>query len=153
MLLLTVTSIPASEFVSALRFCACISLFFTALSMSMLLLYLGACNALPKRWNYCPVHEDEPCPRAVRWTYPENLEPGKRHWFLVHVAETKLLDQHYVASISQYVGQSSRPCSAWPASPHCCRASHCSTLQVLTAQACALSLRILQAREARAARS
>ena len=103
-----VESIPAIEFVEALRFCGCISLFFTCLSMSMLLLYLGACNALPKRWNYCPVHEDEPCPRAVRWTYPDNLDPGHRHWFLVHVAETKLLDQHYVASISQYVG---RPCA------------------------------------------
>ena len=104
--------IPATEFIDALRFCGCISLFFTCLSMSMLLLYLGACNALPKRYNPCPVHEEEPCPRAVRWTYPDNLDPSQRHWFLVHVAETKLLDQHYVASISQYVGQRT------PTTPH-----------------------------------
>ena len=105
MVLLLVASLGVSELVTALRFCGCISMFFTCWSMAMLMLYLGACNALPGRCNYCPVQEDEPCPRAVRWMYPENLEPGKRHWFVIHVAETKLLDQHYVASISQYVGQ------------------------------------------------
>ena len=149
MLLLTMSMVPASEVVWALRFVACISLFFTAFSMSLLLISLGACNALPKRWNYCPVHEDEPCPRAVRWTYPENLEPGKRHWFLVHVAETKLLDQHYVASISQYVGQSSRSRNARRTRSHQPAVVQCRPpRRVLTVLCVSVTSQALEARAA-----
>ena len=99
---------PASaifrEMLLSLRFYGALSLVLTVVSMTFLLLYLGACNALPDRCNPCRLHHDEPCPRAVRWTYPEEIEEAHRHWFLVHVAQTRLIKDMYVSSISQYVG-------------------------------------------------
>ena len=100
----TPSTVVAGELVFALRFCGVLSLGVIGVSMGFLLMYLGACNALPPHLNLCPVHDTEPCPRAVRWTYPEEIQPHQRHWFLLHVAQTRLVKGMYVASISQYVG-------------------------------------------------
>ena len=123
---------------SVLRFCGIVTFVMVGVAMAMLLMFLGACNALPPTFNYFPVDELEPYPRAVRWTYPEvwsprdirrrlrliptltapsrrspfirvfslfsfckELLPHQRHWFLVHVAQTRLIKGMYVASISQ----------------------------------------------------
>ena len=94
----------AAQLCSPLHFYGRLSLLMSAFSMSLLFVFMGACNLLPSRLNLCPVPDDEPCPRAVRWTYPGGIHQTHRHWFLVHVGQTRLLKDHYVNSVSQYVG-------------------------------------------------
>ena len=95
----TAATAVSHELLAALRFCGVLSVGVIAVSMAMLLMYLGACNALPPSINCCPVHHAEPVPRAVRWTYPEEIEPRHRHWFLLHVAQTRLLKEMSAPSL------------------------------------------------------
>ncbi len=82
----------SSELLSALHFTAILSVVVMVWSLCFLFMYLGACNVLiPACINPCPVDEGEPCPRAVRWTYPEDIMPHQRHCFLLHVAQTRLV--------------------------------------------------------------